>query len=58
MFLVGTLAAVSGVIEDYPVYGGQAVRYALAAVVMLAVARARGLGHVRLRPRQWGCSSR
>ncbi len=54
MFLVGTLAAVSGVIEDYPVYGGQAVRYALAAVVMLAVARARGLGHVRLRPRQWG----
>nr|WP_225311985.1 DMT family transporter [Microbispora cellulosiformans] len=54
MFLVGTLAAVSGAIADYPVYGGQALRYALAAVVLLAAARARGLGPVRLRPRQWG----
>ncbi|XVQ84893.1 DMT family transporter [Microbispora siamensis] len=53
MFLVGTLAAVSGVIADYPVYGGQALRYALAAVILLAVARGRGLGWVRLRPRQW-----
>ncbi|MEU7878753.1 DMT family transporter [Microbispora bryophytorum] len=53
MFLVGTLAAVSGVIADYPVYGGQALRYALAAVILLAVARGRGLGLVRLRPRQW-----
>ncbi|WP_169948682.1 DMT family transporter [Microbispora sp. H11081] len=54
MFLVGTLAAVSDVIAGYPVYGGQAVRYALAAVVLLAVARASGLGRVRLRPRHWG----
>ncbi|MEN3536980.1 DMT family transporter [Microbispora sp. ZYX-F-249] len=54
MFLVGTLAAVSDVIAGYPVYGGQAVRYALAAVILLAAARARGLGPVRLRPRQWG----
>ncbi|MEU8197016.1 DMT family transporter [Microbispora amethystogenes] len=54
MFLVGTLAAVSGAIADYPVYGGQALRYALAAVILLAAARARGLGPVRLRPRQWG----
>ncbi|WP_051761593.1 DMT family transporter [Microbispora rosea] len=53
MFLVGTLAAVSGVIADYPVYGGQALRYALAAVILLAVARARGLGLVRLRQREW-----
>ncbi|MEZ0073466.1 DMT family transporter [Planotetraspora sp. GP83] len=48
MFMVGTLAAVSGVIGTYPVYGGQALRYALAAVILLAVARARGLGPVRL----------
>ncbi|WP_182907797.1 DMT family transporter [Microbispora sp. H13382] len=54
MFLVGTLAAVSDVIAGYPVYGGQALRYALAAVILLAAARARGLGPVRLRPRQWG----
>ncbi|GGO08863.1 membrane protein [Microbispora rosea subsp. aerata] len=53
MFLVGTLAAVADAIEDYPVYGGQALRYALAAVILLAAARARGLGPVRLRPRQW-----
>ncbi|MBE3011495.1 DMT family transporter [Microbispora sp. NEAU-D428] len=53
MFLVGTLAAVSGVIADYPVHGGQALRYALAAVILLAVARTRGLGWVRLRARQW-----
>lgn len=48
MFLVGTLAAVSDVIGSYPVYGGQALRYALAAVVLLAVARLLGLGPVRL----------
>ena len=53
MFLVGTLAAVSGVIAGYPVYGGQALRYILAAMVLLGVARWRGLGPVRLRPRQW-----
>lgn len=54
MFLVGTLAAVSGMIEDYPMYGGQALRYAVAAVILLVAARAGGLGVVRLRPRQWG----
>lgn len=53
MFMVGTLAAVSGVIGTYPVYGGQALRYALAAVILLAVARARGLGPVRLGAAGW-----
>jgi drug/metabolite transporter (DMT)-like permease len=52
MFLVGTLAAVSSVIDRYPLYGGQAVRYALAAVVLGAVAKAKGLGPVRLDRRE------
>jgi drug/metabolite transporter (DMT)-like permease len=48
MFLVGTLAAISSVINDYPLYGGQALRYAMAAIILVAVARAKGLGLVRL----------
>ncbi|WP_239513869.1 DMT family transporter [Streptosporangium sp. 'caverna'] len=52
MFLVGTLAGVSGVIQDYPIYGGQALRYLLAAVVLFAVARIAGLGFVRLTLRE------
>jgi len=52
MFLVGTLAAISSVINGYPLYGGQALRYGMAAVILLAVARARGLGLVRLTPRE------
>jgi len=52
MFLVGTLAAGSSVINDYPLYGGQVLRYALAAMILFAVARAKGLGLVRLTPRQ------
>jgi drug/metabolite transporter (DMT)-like permease len=47
MFVVGTLAANSPVINRYPIYGGQAVRYAVAALVLAAVARARGLAFVR-----------
>jgi drug/metabolite transporter (DMT)-like permease len=47
MFLVGTLAAVSSVINHYPLYGGQALRYAIAAAILFAVARAKGLGLVR-----------
>jgi drug/metabolite transporter (DMT)-like permease len=47
MFVVGTLAAISPVINRYPIYGGQAVRYAVAALVLAAVARARGLAFVR-----------
>ncbi|MFD8559390.1 DMT family transporter [Streptosporangium canum] len=52
MFLVGTLAGVSGVIQDYPVYGGQALRYLLAAAILLAVARLAGLRAVRLTARE------
>lgn len=52
MSLVGTLAAVSGVIEDYPVYGGQALRYLGGACVLFAVARVRGLRFVRPTPRE------
>jgi drug/metabolite transporter (DMT)-like permease len=52
MFLVGTLAAGSSVINQYPLYGGQALRYALAAIILAWVARAKGLGLVRLTPRE------
>ncbi|MFS1300504.1 DMT family transporter [Streptosporangium longisporum] len=52
MFLVGTLAGISGVIGDYPVYGGQALRYLAAAVILLAVARLAGLRFLRLTPRE------
>ncbi len=53
MFLVGTLAAVSASVSSYPVYGGQAVRYILAALILFAVAHARGHGLVRLTGREW-----
>jgi drug/metabolite transporter (DMT)-like permease len=43
MFLLGTLAAVSAVINRYPLYGGQALRYALAAVILFAVPAAKRL---------------
>ncbi|MBT2230857.1 DMT family transporter [Nonomuraea sp. NEAU-A123] len=52
MFLVGTLAGVSGLIQDYPVYGGQAVRYLAAAVIWLVVIRVLGLRFVRLTRRE------
>ncbi|GAA3494563.1 DMT family transporter [Streptomyces prasinosporus] len=43
MLLVGTSTAVSATIADYPVFTGQALRYALAAAILLAV-----VGHLRL----------
>jgi drug/metabolite transporter (DMT)-like permease len=52
MFLVGTLAAGSSVINHYPLYGGQAVRYAMAAMILFAVAGAKRLRLVRLTPRE------
>ncbi|MEU6999530.1 DMT family transporter [Nonomuraea sp. NPDC046570] len=52
MLIVGTLAGVSGVIKDYPLYGGQAVRYLAAAVILLIVTRAMGLRAIRLTPRE------
>ena len=51
MFLVGTLTGVTALINSYPVYGGQALRYAAAAVILLAVASARRLPPARLTPR-------
>ncbi|MFC4532435.1 DMT family transporter [Sphaerisporangium dianthi] len=48
MFCVGTLTAVSPALHHYPLYGGQALRYALGGLVLLAVMRARGLAHLRL----------
>jgi drug/metabolite transporter (DMT)-like permease len=39
MFCVGTLTAVSATIADYPVFGGQAVRYTVAAAILLVAAR-------------------
>ncbi|MEU8245333.1 DMT family transporter [Nonomuraea sp. NPDC048916] len=53
MFLVGTLAGVSGLVQDYPLYGGQAVRYLAAAVILLVVTRAMGLRFVRLTLKEW-----
>jgi len=40
MFTVGTLAAISAVIQGYPLYGGQALRYGAAAVILLVIAAA------------------
>jgi drug/metabolite transporter (DMT)-like permease len=54
MFCVGTLTAVSPALHHYPVYGGQAIRYTAGALVLLLVARLRGIGHVRLSPREAG----
>jgi len=51
MFLVGTLTGVAALINSYPLYGGQALRYAAAAVILLAVASARRLPPARLTPR-------
>ncbi|MFP3968383.1 DMT family transporter [Actinomadura fulvescens] len=39
MFFVGTLTAVSATIADYPVFGGQAVRYTVAAAILLVAVR-------------------
>jgi drug/metabolite transporter (DMT)-like permease len=52
MFAVGTLAAGSSVINRYPLYGGQALRYSMAAVILFAVARVRGLRLLRPTPRE------
>ncbi|WP_067455784.1 DMT family transporter [Actinomadura macra] len=39
MFLVGSLTAVSATISGYPVFGGQAVRYAVATLILLLATR-------------------
>lgn len=52
MFLVGTLAAVSGLVNGYPIYGGQALRYAVSAVLFLVIARVKQLPLLRPRRRE------
>lgn len=47
MFLVGSLAAVSGVVNDFPFYGGQAARYLVSAILLFAVAFARRIPLIR-----------
>ncbi|MGP3957506.1 DMT family transporter [Nonomuraea sp. 3N208] len=55
MFLVGTLAGVSGLVDAYPIYGGQAVRYLVAAVILVLITRVLGLRFVRLTLRESLC---
>ncbi|CCH29724.1 DMT family transporter [Actinosynnema sp. NPDC047251] len=52
MFLVGTLTGVSPALHDYPVYGGQAVRYLFGALLLLVVAQVSGKGLIRLTRRE------
>ncbi|WP_207400942.1 DMT family transporter [Actinomadura roseirufa] len=53
MVLVGSLTAVSATISGYPVFGGQAVRYAVAALVLLLVTRFAGGPARRPAARDW-----
>ncbi|MEV0998313.1 DMT family transporter [Nonomuraea sp. NPDC050202] len=55
MFLVGTLAGVSGLVGAYPIYGGQAVRYLVASVILLVITRVLGLRFVRMTWRETLC---
>ena len=47
--LVGSLVAASDVVESYPLAAGQALRYVLAGMVLVLLARGR---LPRLRPRE------
>ncbi|MEV0632725.1 hypothetical protein ACI2LC_37580 [Nonomuraea wenchangensis] len=51
MLLVGTSTAVSATVADYPVFTGQALCYAIAAAILLAVVGHRRLPRVRLTAR-------
>jgi len=53
MLLVGTSTAVSATIADYPVLSGQALRYALAAAILLTVVRHQRLPRAGLTPRDF-----
>ena len=52
MALVGASFTASAALADYPVFGGQAVRYAVAALCLLAVMRWRRVAFVPPTPRQ------
>lgn len=53
MTLVGGSLAASAGLVDYPIYGSQAVRYAVAAGLLLVVVRLRGVPLLRPTPTQW-----
>ncbi|WP_394847087.1 DMT family transporter [Pendulispora brunnea] len=48
-WILGSSAAVSALLVAYPVFGGQAIRYALAALILFGICRFRGLSFVPLR---------
>lgn len=51
MFLVGSQAAVLSQLVSYPVFGGQAMRYGLAGILLLTLAQLRRVSQVRLTSR-------
>jgi drug/metabolite transporter (DMT)-like permease len=53
MSVLGASTAVSARITDYPVLGGQALRYTLAAAVFAVIVRRRDLPRVRITARDW-----
>lgn len=53
MSLLGASTAVSAHLTRYPVLGGQALRYTLAAAVLAVIVRRRGLPRVRPTAREW-----
>ncbi|WP_394823014.1 DMT family transporter [Pendulispora albinea] len=46
--ILGASAAVSALLVKYPVFGAQAIRYTVAALILVGIARARGLRFVPL----------
>ncbi|MGW7438192.1 DMT family transporter [Streptomyces sp. NPDC054849] len=53
MALVGSSVTVSRALADAPLFAPQAVRYAVAALLLLALARAAGVPVLRPRGREW-----
>ncbi|WP_037366174.1 DMT family transporter [Nakamurella lactea] len=53
MIIVGSSLATSAALVDFPIYGGQAARYAVAAAALLAVLRFRRIPLIRPTLRQW-----
>ncbi|MGW5850486.1 EamA family transporter [Streptomyces sp. NPDC055254] len=53
MALVGSSVTVSSTLVDAPLFGPQAVRYAAAALLLLALARVAGVPVLRPRGREW-----
>lgn len=51
-FCVGTSAAIAPLLHQYPVYGGQALRYAGGAIALLVIMGAARLPHLRLSLRE------